>query len=119
MRVSKLTWDDYAIMEWIGFEQGKKNASVKEAAGYLDYYQRVEYTPEEFEIHLQRLEAAGMIRREGQGAWPTDRAKSLWAESWTRKDRFRAFLGLTNGQSERFKAIFKSIEVPDGRDIAP
>jgi DNA-binding MarR family transcriptional regulator len=116
MRVSKLTWDDYAIMDWIGFGRGQKNASVREAAGYLDYYQRIEYTPEQFEIHLQRLEAAGLIRREGLSAIPTEKAKALWDECWTRKDRLRAFLGLTNGHDERFRAAFQAIEVPDGRD---
>lgn len=115
MRVSKLTWDDYVIMEWIGFGRGQKNASVQEAAGYLDYYQRVEYTPEGFEAHLHRLEAAGLIRRDGQSAIPTERAKALWAECWAKKDRLRAFLGLANGHDERFRAAFLAIEVPDGR----
>ncbi len=63
--MSKLKWDDHAIMGWIGFGRGQKNATVQEAEGYLAYYERDEYTPERFETCHQRLEAAGLIRARG------------------------------------------------------
>lgn len=111
--MAKLKRDDHVIMGWIGFGRGQKNATVQEAAGYLDYYERDEYTPERFETCLQRLEAAGLILSEGLSVKPSDKARALWKGCWTRKSRVLEFFNLPNDHGSRYDAAFYAIEIPN------
>jgi hypothetical protein len=111
--MSKLNSEDYIVMRYIGFGRGQKNASAKDAEGFNCYYDRSEMTDEQFETCLRRLEAAGMILRQGTIARPTDKVRALRKGCRTGKSRLLEFLNLPNDHEDRFRAAFYAVEVPD------